>query len=626
MSYLSPLRLHFFGTFVAAPSTVNNDSLYFDIATFKPEYQERPDGFWNPSGDANWRLMGCSITGAYRSDGTAAAANDPVLACLVADSDRRAAAKLADLDSQQQMVSQIWGLEVRIATAAGDTLMRGRYEMAPFMEIWNRWPAAPESDIGAGAMYQSVLADLEWGDVSHSPVLSELRAAAESGLLSIKFNVDRYDWVPDSPTFTHGRIAGTIGPASADEPCHLVLGRQLMATDTSGNPGLTIPVGTVNSCVGVVDEGRGKILLDLGNALPLADDGVTFENLGTLSLVCRTGAGASLPLGGIDYLREGWYEATAGVVELPPDRTLTAAELAAVAENPLALMLDGASGSGAAVAEPPSGLFARADQFVFRLDADGSDVARVYATRFGKPLPGAVVRVKYDKGGLQRGKGYPHVGVPRSALKFPGNVKTDARGVAELPLQAKHPGNPRKYIDGQVYGVRPLLKAVAADPSYPVNSYHFISVLVWDAFDAGDPPTWYGGLQPVFQQFANLYPVMARFLDLADYASVCANRNLLLLAFGHDPEDPNYMPATRDLSMAKRAVILRWLSEVGPDGNPLLGTPKKKKRKIAASPVPVPVGEGIPSSSAIAGHEDAPLAKLSSGKTAAAARRLEFAP
>lgn len=632
MSYLSPLRLHFFGSFVAAPSTVNNDPAHFDNATFKPEYQlpgpGTTNGWWNPSGDANWRLLGCTITGAYRTDGTVAAATDPVLTCLVADSDRRAAAKLADLDSQQQMVSEIWGLEVRIATATGDTLMRGRYQVAPFMEIWTRWPElATQSDIPAGAMYQSVLTGLEWGDVSHSPMLSDLRAAAETGLLSIKFNVDKYNMNPQSPRFTQGRIAGTVGPASADEPCHWVLGRQLMARDTPGNQGFFVPVGGINSCVAVVDEPRGKILLDLGNALPSAGDG-TIANLGTLSLACQVAgkngsAGTTLPLGDVDYLRAGWYESTAGVVELPPDRTLTAAELATIAENPL--LLAGTSGTPpVAVSEPPSGLFARADGFVFRLDAGGNAVARVYATRFGKPLPKAVVQAGFDNSQLQGGE-YPP-GTPRKALKFPASVKTDARGVAELPLQAKNPGNPRKYIDGQLYGVRPLLKAVAKDPAYPVNAAHFISVLVWDAFDAGHPPTWYGGLQPVFQQFANLYPIMARFLDLADYASVCANRNLLLLAFGLDPEDPNYMPATRELSMTKRAVILRWLNEVGADGKPLLGTPKKKQKKIAAPPAAVPAGEGIPASSAVERREDVPPGELVGGKAAASARRLEFAP
>ena len=66
---------------------------------------------------------------------------------------------------------------------------------------------------------------------------------------------------------------------------------------------------------------------------------------------------------------------------------------------------------------------------------------------------------------------------------------------------------------------------------------------------------------------------MDDFLDLADYEAVCANRELLAYAFDLDVTDPNSMPVTRDLSSGKRAAILRWLNEPGPDGKPLLGTP-----------------------------------------------------
>lgn len=50
MSYLSPLRLHFAGTFQASPSTVNNDPTHFNNATFKPEYRLRP-----AAEPASWR-------------------------------------------------------------------------------------------------------------------------------------------------------------------------------------------------------------------------------------------------------------------------------------------------------------------------------------------------------------------------------------------------------------------------------------------------------------------------------------------------------------------------------------------------------------------------------------------
>src|SRR5271169_6964603 len=140
MSYLNSLRLHFAGKFQAAPSTVNNDPLHFNNATFQPSFQQpstgnKPDqlnGWWNPSGDAAWRLIGCSVTSGYMSNGPVPN-TDPVLACLIADSDRTVSAKLVDLDPEQQTVSEVWGMQIRICDRDGTNLVRGFYKTAAFI-------------------------------------------------------------------------------------------------------------------------------------------------------------------------------------------------------------------------------------------------------------------------------------------------------------------------------------------------------------------------------------------------------------------------------------------------------------------------------------------------------------
>jgi len=137
MSYLNSLRLNFFGKFQAAVSTVNNDPAHFNNATFKPSYQKMEDGkhangWCNPRGDSNCRMIGCNITSAWLSDGQPAAGSDPVLTYLIADSDWSVAAKLVDLDPEQQGVSEIWGMEIRIADSSGNELLDGAvdYEAA----------------------------------------------------------------------------------------------------------------------------------------------------------------------------------------------------------------------------------------------------------------------------------------------------------------------------------------------------------------------------------------------------------------------------------------------------------------------------------------------------------------
>jgi hypothetical protein len=133
VSYLNPLRLHFSGSFEAAVSTVNDDPVHYDSARFKPSYAEpqsgtTPDelnGWFNPDGSGDWKLHSCAVTAAFLADGGPAPRIDSVLGCLVADADLRTAAKLVDLDPQQQLVSEIFGLELRIVTTDGQTQPTG---------------------------------------------------------------------------------------------------------------------------------------------------------------------------------------------------------------------------------------------------------------------------------------------------------------------------------------------------------------------------------------------------------------------------------------------------------------------------------------------------------------------
>src|SRR4051794_7078643 len=171
MSYLNPLRLHFAGRFQAAVSTINN------VPSNYEKVDPRQVG-WNPGGDGDYRLVGCRVTAAFGADGTPVPADDPVLRCLVADSDRLPPAKLVDLDPDQQMVSQIWGLEVRICAQDGTNLVRGSFKPAPFTDLWGRALTAAPGDQTAGAMYQSTIGDLEWGPAGGSAFVDALRAAA----------------------------------------------------------------------------------------------------------------------------------------------------------------------------------------------------------------------------------------------------------------------------------------------------------------------------------------------------------------------------------------------------------------------------------------------------------------
>lgn len=642
MSYLNALRLHFAGQFQATVSTVNNDVRHFDNAKFEPSFQQRGtsqsrNGWWNPNGDGVWRLLGCAIKSAFMGDGSAVPSSDPVLTFSIADSDNSAPAKIVDLDPQQQMVSTIFGLQVRIANATGETLMRGNFAPAAFTELWSKVWSSAGGDMAMGAMWQSVIAVEKWGDVSGSPFLVALRAAAEanSGLLSIKFNVDLYSMAwpdagqPGNDQFCRGRIVGTIGPASASEPRHFILGRQF--TPQLVNNGIN---AVINYCAGVVDTQRNVLRLDLGNALPVRGDGAVVP-LGDLFLQIYVAAtGSTVLVGNLPqgvYTAANWYSTTAGIVEF----TLNANVLSYIGSNPLQIVLHSSGGSVPVMAqEMLDGLYVRADLFVYRLSPGESKSVTFYATCFGQPYGGQVIALFDNPAGLQgtpapanTAPGTLDEGVPYidsnnnttapgriAGIAYPQSVTTGNNGSVVVDITGGDPQNFRSYIDGQIYGIGYGLQNQGFEPGIgPVqslgnfdgilaNPWNFISVLVFDQFTTAQPPTWYGNIQPIFQQYANLYPVMANFIDLGNYAQVKGYARMLRHAFSLPEEDPNAMPVTRDLSPAKRAAILQWLA------NPIEGTPPQTAPNVK-------LAAAAPSSSKIA--ETARLG----GKAAALARR-----
>jgi hypothetical protein len=155
----------------------------------------------------------------------------------------------------------------------------------------------------------------------------------------------------------------------------------------------------------------------------------------------------------------------------------------------------------------------------------------------------------------------PVIGVPEAALLFaPESVETGPDGTAQVTFTTTEPGNPRGYIDGQVYLVDYRLPGQANTAHHP---FDYIAVHVREAVAEVENPSWQLDIEPIFTQYANLYPIMSRQLvNLADLADVHCHKRLLQLAFSLDIGDPNYMPVTRDLSEWKRQMIVRWLEQL----------------------------------------------------------------
>jgi hypothetical protein len=356
-------------------------------------------------------------------------------------------------------------------------------------------------------------------------------------------------------------VTGSIGAYQQGEPTQFVSGRALFAP-----PGTTPALNTAYAIV------QGDTLhVDLGNSLPTTVYGGPLVNFGNLVVAAQDASGNNTVLGNVDYTGTNWYESTAGLVSFK----LTPAQLALIASQPLALVqLSNVIHPTTYASEASNGQFARADHYVFKFNPPQTLSAQIYVTQFGQPCPNAQISFQIDNSLMEsfilQAPGMipgPPVGTP-NILSFPGatpltgggyQITSDANGIATLSIAATDPGNPRKFIDGQVYGVTYQLGTTPPAIGQIQNPSQILNLLVFNAYTIPNTPTWIADVFPIFNQYAQLYPVMKRIVDLSNYGSVMQHNHILENVFSADETDPNYMPVTRDLSAPKRAMLLKWL-------------------------------------------------------------------
>ena len=617
MSYLDSPRIHFRGWFQADVSTINNDVRFFQNDSFVPEYQQLDsNGSWNPRGTAVFRILDCSVTGGFLNGRTLTTLkDDAVIGLTLQNAVDHAPGKLVDLDPQQQMVSMIFGMKVRVAGPHAEALLAGNFYPAPFINLWKRQQTGPKTDQQLCAYYQSVLDNVVWAEHIESNLLNSLKAATQDDMLSINFNVYGFGRDPSQPRYTMGHLVGTIGPYLRGEPKQFVLGRQMITFA----PNWPVPDSNVNSLQAKLADDGNSLTADFGNTFPIIDSSGAPTNLGPVHLgVLRTNpqqhittvdSSGIVLIGEVPYLNETWYTQTAAVQTF--DLTANADAQQLLVGNPLVLVTP-VIGSPAPtynvlMQESIDGVYVRADSFVYRMNPGETQRVDFYATRFGKPLAKSVIKLSPTEGfmgGSGGGKkisptprpaaAIPDIGTPAEALEFKDSVPTDANGHAVLDLiaSADGPKNPRGYIAGQLYGIGYQLADQPA--GYISNIMNYISVLVFDKKVVPDKPTWYQDIQPLFTQYGNLYPIMSQYVvDLNDYDAVVQRLSILQLAFSLPIRDPNHMPVTRDLGAGDRDTILKWLSSPGPDGKPLLGSPPIQPVLLTAPAAPFEESEEV---------------------------------
>ena len=188
--------------------------------------------------------------------------------------------------------------------------------------------------------------------------------------------------------------------------------------------------------------------------------------------------------------------------------------------------------------------------------AVGTDIALSLMT--------AAEAAKYTVGTLgtsgTKGITAQNISVPQGAIDFePKTVTVGADGTAAFELTSSNPGNPRVYVDGQVYFIQYTVQGVNG---YVQDPDDLISVQIYQDIQIKDP-AWENGVAEILAQFGQLYPVMAKF-GLRDHASVKKNADMIRRVLELDFEQPLHMPVTRDLSESRRNIILNWMDNGTP--------------------------------------------------------------
>jgi hypothetical protein len=532
MSYLDLPRLHFFGSFIAQPSTVNNTPGNYDVSV------PNPDPLWNPDGTHFFGLTACKVTGVVLPDGTT---SDPIVGGAVSTpaAGQPGAAVIVDLDTEQQLVSTLFGLQVTVALPKGGAVT-GTMEPVNFFDItFARVHNSGGDDGGASAVYQSVLRNVQWKGAAASKLAQALQGTSPN-TLSIRLVVDLFN----GSTKT-GRVTGTIGPYFEGEPATFTNARFLRPTGAS-------QWGTTNFAPARSDPRRGVITFDFGNAFPIDSGGSVSSFPAPLQAVILPAGGAPVVLGEIDT-SDAAYRNTGFVQEFKADP-----HVLANAPTGVAVQSAAAHGSPAKsvviLSENPSGAYVNAAPYVMRLSPGDLAVATLWANVFEQPAANVTINLAaYDDILNQQAPADIPVATPPGAIAFPPSVTTDANGRVQFVIAAKDPGKPRDFIDGQVYGIGfQWAEDTSPDP------FAFFSVKIYSGYQAPETPTWVHDVRPVLAQYAHLYPAMQAIIKLDDFNAVVKNIQPIIARLSLPFDDPRLMPVTRELSPAKRNMILHW--------------------------------------------------------------------
>eukprot|EP00731_Ephydatia_muelleri_P002393 Em0001g2393a len=529
--------------------------------------------------------------------------------------------KAVDLDVDYQFTT-IYGMTITIVKSDGQIALKGK--LVPMIMVQDMWIRSICTNFSAkqnnhfdhflSAKSASVLTNVKWYDISGSPALLQLQAAAKKngGNLSISLAVFFNTQVVPQIMFTNFTLAyvvGTIGISSTNEPL-MFSGNRLLSYHNVEQPDL--PLNSDDSCYQFqvsgsshpvwmykapfqIDSESQRLTVDLSNAISQNLDG-SLRNLGELWFGVRDDVSGCIQLIGdkpIPYLEADWYSKGSiadYILSDTENEKLWTSPLHVVRLANVTILSDQhqfqSSNSSRLIAScSKSGVFLQImlqevprfirpmNYYFGRLEYKEEMTVQLLLTEFGRPVENEIIDVF-----LTSSNSVPTDGVLAAMPKS----TTNAQGIATFVFQAANKiPFPRTYsepqlpckkmklpINGQLYTF--LYNASGAldvnDFSDDINfliGTNQIAIRGYSYFEEPVEPTWVDHVRPIFSQYAHLYPVMRGILDLANYTQVVLPRNMHVLNYSMslDFNHPSHMPVTRDIGTKMRSMILKWLNQ-----------------------------------------------------------------
>ncbi|XP_078581944.1 uncharacterized protein LOC144865232 [Branchiostoma floridae x Branchiostoma japonicum] len=602
------------------PDNFNIDN--FDINRDPPCYFDTyPHCNWNPKGTNDFRLVNCSVTKICYKNGKCTK-NDPIVGKRITGSDDTVAAKMVDLDPYLY-ATQLWGLVVGVEGAfqgnfkvstVRDQWQRCKEDCPMDSGSSGYWSSVLEN-VTWFDQENSKKSKKTQTNIDFLTFIHQLKYPREESspakTLNIKFTVDMMNEDPRTPNFAHGRVIGSISSvndAAASELGFPEFNRMLWGQGV----GIALQAQQIlpemkdyYHAPFYIDRTNRKFVVDLSNSLPTRLNGTLVDrgNLYLLLLHNRSSLqiedgiikncgdilnNPNINVGAIGYTVDEWLSQDAGIVILDMDRSTNTFSIFMVVKEEPSPCQQCQKQCLPILAEHPDGLYIGAtENGVFRIpkpnietgsslkhDNENDRVSwslRVLATRFGEPAEGVDFKLQLDKDreGICEPYDaitvvYDHPKQQQACAKY----TTDDKGVAVIKFQADREGldcskpglekRREQQVDGQLYVYN---ITVPEDGLFPPNLRTITHL--YCKHESKMQYTWVDDIYPIFQRYDNLYPFIKPLFNLASYKDVIrdSTRKQLLNSLQLPIEDPNHMPVTRDLSPAKRDIILDWLDK-----------------------------------------------------------------